>query len=201
MANGSRQRWPREKRREQLLSVATDIIRGDGVEALTLGALATRAKVSKPVVYSHFESRADLLKVVITEFDRGYLTQAAESVLSNAEDLESAIAILNEFYIESVEFAGPKMLAFGAIAVATPELSAIWTQIRREVIGRTVDILSRFVDFSYSHQEQVFLGILAASDELARQYLNGELARGKLLEMLNRIHGAFYREFGAAKGR
>ena len=40
----------REDRRRQLLSVAWQLVRNEGTDALTLGYLAERAGVTKPVV-------------------------------------------------------------------------------------------------------------------------------------------------------
>lgn len=47
----------RQERRKQLLALARDIISEGGLAALTMENLADRAKVSKPIVYSHFADR------------------------------------------------------------------------------------------------------------------------------------------------
>jgi AcrR family transcriptional regulator len=41
----------KEERRRQLLDTASDIVRSEGTEALTLGHLAERAGVTKPIAY------------------------------------------------------------------------------------------------------------------------------------------------------
>ena len=48
-------------RRRQLLAVALSIVREEGADRLTLGHLAQRAGVSKPVAYDHFGTRSGLL--------------------------------------------------------------------------------------------------------------------------------------------
>lgn len=50
------QRLPKAKRRAQLIAVATEIVKSQGVEALTMAGLAQQAGISKPVVYEHFEN-------------------------------------------------------------------------------------------------------------------------------------------------
>src|SRR5687767_16006033 len=50
------------ERRKQLLETAHVIVRDEGTDALTLGYLAERAGVTKPIAYGHFETRAGLLR-------------------------------------------------------------------------------------------------------------------------------------------
>jgi AcrR family transcriptional regulator len=47
---------PRAERRIQLLAVARDIIRDEGIGSLTMSALAERTGAVKPVVYEHFQN-------------------------------------------------------------------------------------------------------------------------------------------------
>ncbi len=51
---------------EQLLDVATSIVRAGGVDTLTLARVAEEAGVSKPIAYSHFGTRSGLLKALLT---------------------------------------------------------------------------------------------------------------------------------------
>ena len=62
-----RQRLARSDRAIQLLSVAWEIVRNEGTGALTLGYLAARAGVTKPVVYDHFQDRNGLLAALYVE--------------------------------------------------------------------------------------------------------------------------------------
>jgi AcrR family transcriptional regulator len=57
----------REDRRTQLLTVAQRILRRDGVKALTMERLSEEGRISKPVVYSHFENRSDLIVAILEE--------------------------------------------------------------------------------------------------------------------------------------
>ena len=61
MTAATAKRLPREARRRQLLEAALGIVRAEGADKLTLGYLAERAGVSKPVVYDHFATRSLLL--------------------------------------------------------------------------------------------------------------------------------------------
>lgn len=61
-------RLKREDRRRQLFEVAERIIARHGVGALNPERLAIEAKVTKPVIYSHFDNRSHLL----VSLARGY---------------------------------------------------------------------------------------------------------------------------------
>ncbi|WP_413733412.1 TetR/AcrR family transcriptional regulator [Sodalis sp. RH21] len=54
-------RLSKAERRRQLLDTVLVIIREEGADRLTLGHLAVRAGVSKPITYEHFNTRAGLL--------------------------------------------------------------------------------------------------------------------------------------------
>lgn len=67
-ANGTgrkRKRMLRADRRSQLLAVSRRILRRDGVTALTMERLSEEARISKPVVYSHFANRSDLIVAIL----------------------------------------------------------------------------------------------------------------------------------------
>lgn len=69
MSTPARTRMSRENRLAQLMTIAWSIIRAEGSDALTLGHLAERAGVTKPVVYDHFGTRAGLLAALFRDFD------------------------------------------------------------------------------------------------------------------------------------
>ena len=64
-----RRRLSREDRLRQLLDMSWRVIRDEGTDALTLGRLAERAGVTKPVVYDHFGTREGLLTALYRDFD------------------------------------------------------------------------------------------------------------------------------------
>ncbi len=56
---GKRQRMTRSERELQLLEVATGIFVGKGYQGATMEDISLAAKVSRPVVYSHFPTKDD----------------------------------------------------------------------------------------------------------------------------------------------
>ncbi len=66
---GPRRRMPRHERRAQLLAVARELIRDGGTDEFTLGRLAERAGVTKPIVYDHFGDRSGALAELYRAFE------------------------------------------------------------------------------------------------------------------------------------
>lgn len=65
----SRERSDAARNREALLCAARRMIEEDGVEAVTMDALADAAGVGKGTVFRRFESRAGLMAALVDEFE------------------------------------------------------------------------------------------------------------------------------------
>jgi AcrR family transcriptional regulator len=65
-------RLPREQRREQLLDAALDVLTGCQLQELSIEAVAASAGIGKPVVYTAFGSRTELVEALLRrEHERG----------------------------------------------------------------------------------------------------------------------------------
>ncbi|AZK61708.1 TetR/AcrR family transcriptional regulator [Pectobacterium versatile] len=124
----ARQRLSREERHIQLIKAAWQIIREEGTEALTLGHLAERAGVTKPVVYDHFTNRSGLLAAFYKEYDARQ-TAIMDDIIRNTEPvLDKLAAVIATSYIDCVLLQGREMPNVMAALTGTPELE----QIRQE---------------------------------------------------------------------
>ena len=64
-ARRGRVRMPRAQRREQLIDVARALFADKGLEGTSVEEIATRAAVSKPVVYEHFGGKEGMYAVIV----------------------------------------------------------------------------------------------------------------------------------------
>lgn len=124
----ARQRLSRQERYTQLIEVAWQIIREEGTEALTLGHLAERAGITKPVVYDHFTSRSGLFAALYREYDLRSTARMDEQIRQTAPVLEKLAAVIADAYIECVLLSGREMPSVIAALSGTPELE----QLRQE---------------------------------------------------------------------
>ena len=91
-----------KERREQLLAVSRQLFAEKGFDGTSIEEIATRANVSKPVVYEHFGGKEGVYAVVVDrEIERllGTITSALTSSQSSHEILEAAALALLD-YIE-----------------------------------------------------------------------------------------------------
>ena len=71
-------RLPKAERRRRLLNVALAIVCEEGADRLTLGHLATRAGVSKPITYEHFGTWSGLLAELLRSLDEEQVSACAK---------------------------------------------------------------------------------------------------------------------------
>lgn len=121
----TRRRLAREDRQRQLLDVAWRLVREEGTDALSLGHLAERAGVTKPVVYDHFVTRQGLLAALYGEFDARQ-TALMDAALANAETtLASRAAVIAMSYVDCVLAGGREIPGVIAALAGSPELEKI----------------------------------------------------------------------------
>jgi len=103
VSTASRSRMTGKERREQLIVVGRKLFADKGFEATTVEEIATRAGVSKPVVYEHFGGKEGLYAVVVDREIRALLDGITGALTTEAHArvlLErAAMALLD--YIES----------------------------------------------------------------------------------------------------
>lgn len=89
------------QRREQLIEVGRRVFADRGFEAATVEEIASRAKVSKPVVYEHFGGKEGLYAVVVDREVRSLLTMMQTALTAGQPRMlleQAAMALLD--YIE-----------------------------------------------------------------------------------------------------
>ncbi|MCE7009746.1 TetR/AcrR family transcriptional regulator [Kibdelosporangium philippinense] len=94
-------RVPAEQRREQLLDAALRVVVTQGHSAATMDAVAEQAGVTKPVVYSQFRSRNELLTALLRREQRGAFQQV-EKILPTRLTRDQVAGMLNDF-LEAVQ--------------------------------------------------------------------------------------------------
>lgn len=100
-AGRSRVRMSSAQRREQLIAIGRQLFAERGFDATSIEEVASRAKVSKPVVYEHFGGKEGLYAVVVDREVRSLLDRITNALTSGhpRELLEqAALALLD--YIE-----------------------------------------------------------------------------------------------------
>ncbi|UFP97999.1 TetR/AcrR family transcriptional regulator [Pseudomonas fitomaticsae] len=179
-----RRRLSREDRQRQLLDMAWQLIREEGTDALTLGYLAEKAGVTKPVVYDHFTTRAGLLAALYQDFDRRQ-TALMDAALANAEaTLSGTATVIATAYVDCVLTQGNEIPGVIAALASTPELERIKREYEAIFLEKCRNVLSPFADGAEIGQAglRAMLGAAEAlSQAAATDEISAEQARDELL--------------------
>ncbi len=91
--NVSSRRLSASDRRVQVLQLAREIISEDGLDALTMDALANRAEVGKPVLYRQFENR-DAVLVALFEARVALIDRTVERAIADCQPDDLACLVV-----------------------------------------------------------------------------------------------------------
>jgi AcrR family transcriptional regulator len=178
---------PKAARREQLLVTARRLIAEEGTEALTLGHLADRAGVSKPIAYEHFGTRAGLLVALCDEYNDRQVAAREKALATGSASLEDIASIFASTYVNCVLDIGPEIgPAFDALA-ASEETAAFRQSLRQGYIDEYRKGFGRLVDVPPEEGNAIFAGFLGAAEALANDAAAGRIGRAAAIDALSRI--------------
>src|SRR5256885_1143664 len=102
---GSRVRMSSAQRREQLIMIGRQLFAERGFDATSIEEVASRAKVSKPVVYEHFGGKEGLYAVVVDREVRALLERLTTALTGGhpRELLEQAALALLDYIEEETD--------------------------------------------------------------------------------------------------
>ena len=124
------------QRREQLLDIVLEIVDIDGYGAVSMDAVARRAGVSRPVVYSHFTDANHMLRSSLDREEQRALAQIADA-MPRQHDGDGAAAFHHLFDndLRAVAEAPARWRAIFMIAsVGTPTFRKRVARIRARIV-------------------------------------------------------------------
>jgi AcrR family transcriptional regulator len=122
------------QRREQLIAIGRQLFAERGFDATSIEEVASRAKVSKPVVYEHFGGKEGLYAVVVDREVRALLDRITTALTAGhpRELLEqAALALLD--YIESETDGFRVLVRESPVMSATGTFSSVLNDIAHQV--------------------------------------------------------------------
>jgi AcrR family transcriptional regulator len=129
-----------KERREQLIAVARKLFADRGFEATSIEEIATRAGVSKPVVYEHFGGKEGLYAVVVDR-EMHHLLESMTSALTAGHPREllqeAALALLT--YIEAETDGFRILVRDSPVATTTGTFSGLLNDVASQaeyILGR-----------------------------------------------------------------
>ena len=166
------------ERRRQLLDTALLIVREEGADRLTLGHLAARAGVSKPVAYDHFGTRSGLLIELYRWIDLERVNAFRDSMATGERSREEAVRILAGAYIDCAADTNGEFHAVGAALAGSEEKAAVFQQLLDNSVQMFVSVLTPHCRLPPAELRRRCVGLVGAGEALS-----GALVRGQCSEV------------------
>jgi len=177
-------RLPKAERREQLLDTALAIVREHGTDALTLGHLAERAGVSKPIAYEHFKTRAGLLMALYQQLDQRHAAALREALANTRPRLADVARVASAAYIDCYDELGAEWLAVSAALRGDEAMEAF----QQQVLDNDIALYSQaFAPYTKRTAEELRLmctALLGAAEAITRELSHGRIRRPAATEAL-----------------
>jgi AcrR family transcriptional regulator len=183
---GSR-RMAKDERRRQLLDTALAIVRDEGTDALTLGRLAERAGVTKPIAYEHFGTRAGLLIALFRDYDDRTTVAVRAALASAGKSLRDVAWILSTAYVDTCLSMGPEVSAVFDALSASEETGDFRRSFREFLVAEFRRAFTPFVKLQGRTGKALLVGFIGAAETLAEEAAAGRISRSEAVSALSRI--------------
>jgi AcrR family transcriptional regulator len=178
----------RGDRSTQLIAAAWAIAREEGTDALTLGHLAKRAGVTKPVVYDHFGTRAGLLAELYRAFDARQTALMDAALAGSPPTLAARAQVIAATYVDCVLSQGREIPSIVAALEGSPELERIKSEYRAVFLEKCRLLFAPFAS-GRDIAPSALWSMLGAAQSLSYATVTGAVAREEAVaELVRAIH-------------
>ena len=176
-------RLPGAERRRQLLDTALLIVREEGADRLTLGHLATRAGVSKPVAYDHFGTRSGLLIELYRWIDTERVDAFRDAMAAGERSLEECVGALAAAYIRCAADKTDEFHAVGAALAGSEEKAAVFQELLDNSVRMFVSVLEPHSALPAAELERRCVGLVGAGEALSAALVRGGLGEAEAVRV------------------
>lgn len=167
-------RLPREERRDQLLSTASEVFVDRGYHSAGMDEIADRAGVSKPVLYQHFSSKLDLYLAVLQQHGDilvAGVRQALRTTTDNRQRLRSAVGAFFDFIEHDSQ--GYRLI-FENDNVTEPQVAAQVKVAIEACTDAVFDLISQDSGLDPHRARMIAVGLVGISVDCARYWLDAQ---------------------------
>ncbi|UEM24248.1 TetR/AcrR family transcriptional regulator (plasmid) [Skermanella mucosa] len=175
-------RLSKEERRRQLLDTALLIIREEGADRLTLGHLAARAGVSKPVAYDHFGTRSGLLIELYRWIDTERVDAFREAMADDRRDLRETSEVLADAYIKCAADTKGEFHAVGAALAGSEDKATVFQELVENCVRMFVAVLRPHSSLPAADLERLCVGLVGAGEAMSAAVVRGRCGEAEAVE-------------------
>ena len=180
-------RLSKADRRRQLLDRALVIIREEGADRLTLGHLAARAGVSKPITYEHFGTRAGLLIALYKLLDQQQVDTLREALQSVQQNLKDTADVLATAYIHCSVDTGGEWQAVGAALSGSEEMGAVHQELLAGYVQLFITTLAPHSALPPAELHRCCVGLVGAGESLSVMMLARQCSEQQAAETFSSL--------------
>lgn len=184
MKNPSSSRLSKAERRRQLLDTALVIVREEGADRLTLGHLAERAGVSKPIAYEHFGTRSGLLIELYKAIDAEKAHALREILHAVSRGLEETALLLARAYMHCYADTGGEWHAVAAALSGSEEMGAVHQELLDGYVDLFVAALGSHSTLPAERLRLRCVGLVGSGEALSAAMVRGEATESQAAEAL-----------------
>lgn len=184
MSKTPSKKLPKAQRREQLLDIALSIVREEGTDALTLGYVAERAGVSKPIAYEHFKTRSGLLIALYEQIDARQVQALLEALTRTRKRLEDVARVMSAAYMHCYTSAGPEWHAISAALRGAEEMESFQRELEGRYVALYREALAPYSGLKKDALHLRCVGIIGAAEAISRDMLRGLVDEAPAAETL-----------------
>lgn len=184
MKKTSSPRLSKAERRQQLLDTALAIVREEGADRLTLGHLAARAGVSKPIAYEHFGTRSGLLIALYKAIDSGQAAALRETLLAAPRGLDETARMLCDTYMHCYIDTSGEWHALGAALSGSEEMGAVHQELLEGYVALFMAALKPHSSLPDGELHLRCVGLVGAGEALSAAMVRGEATEKQAAEAL-----------------
>lgn len=187
LAGRATRRLSKEERRRQLLDTALRVVRDEGADRLTLGHLAARAGVSKPVAYDHFGTRSGLLIELYKTIDLEQSTALRQALTTGKRNLDQTVALLASSYIHCAASTSGEWHAVGAALAGSHEKDAVYQEIIDGYVQLFATALKPHGRWPPAVLERCCIGLVGAGEALSAALVRGSCTEAEAAAALTSL--------------
>ncbi|MET3647563.1 TetR/AcrR family transcriptional regulator [Phyllobacterium ifriqiyense] len=175
MGLAAAKKMPKAQRRDQLLSIALDIVRDEGTDALTLGHVAEKAGVSKPIAYEHFGTRSGLLIALFEQLDQQQIDQLAAAIAEAPKRLEDVARVVSDAYMACYQAIGAEWSSISAALRGDEVMDEIQCGLIDSYVDLYCSILAPYTKITADDLRLRCVGIVGAAEAISREMIRDKL--------------------------
>lgn len=172
-------RLSKTERRRQLLDTAIKIVREEGADSLTLGHLAKRAGISKPVAYEHFGTRSTLLIELYRLIDAEQVNALRAALATDERSFAETAEVLASTYIHCYADTSGEWHAVGAALAGSEEKEAVYQELLDGYVQLFATLLKPHSTLPASVLEQRCIGLIGAGEALSAAMVRGNCSEAE----------------------